>query len=245
LSIDGIKKAHEIGRGQGSYQKVQDVINIIKDYPELSLSTVSVVTPKNVKYLSESVRFLVKQGVDRLRIPVQFDDRWDPDELGIFRKEYEKAYTFLILNKRKGGKTDFDEYKAPDPLKPVFQCDAGKDDYVVSPEGELYGCNMLIPWSRKAVEMNTTHHFTGLSLGHVNDLGSKIVEKRRETLLNDMRLIGQYFRHTSDTQCRNCDYIDVCGVCPATGMIYSDDPCFVPDWVCSIKKTVIDVSSKF
>ena len=245
LSVDGIEQAHEIGRGKGSFQKVQDVMYIIKEYPELSLSTVSVVTPMNVKYLSESVRFLVEQGVDRLLLTFQLDEGWNPDELRAFREEYEKAYTYLILNKRKGGKAEFDEYGPPDPLKSVFQCSAGDGVIVVTPEGELYSCLELIPWSRKAVEMNTIDHFAGLSLGHITDLGSKKVEKRREAIRTDERLIGQYFRHTTKEQCGNCDYIELCGVCPVAGMIYSDDPCFVPDWICSIKKIVIDVASKF
>lgn len=245
LSIDGIRQAHEIGRGIGTFKRVQDILHIIKEYPEMSLSTVSVVTPENVKYLSESVWFLVEQEVDRLRLTFQLDERWNPDELCVLREEYEKAYTYLILNKRKGGKTEFDEYGSPSPLKPIFQCDGGDGIIIVTPEGELYSCLELIPWSRKAVQMNTIDHFAGLSLGRINDLGSKKVERKREAIRTDKRLSGQYFRHTSDTQCRDCDYIEICGVCPVAGMIYSDDPCFVPDWICSIKKIVMNVTSKF
>jgi uncharacterized protein len=245
LSIDGTRQAHETGRGEGTFKKVQDAFHIIKEYPELTLSTVSVVTPKNVEYLSESVRFLVEQGVDHLHTTFQLDEIWNPDDLRVLREEYEKAYTYLILNKRKGGKTEFDEYGTPDPMRPVFQCDGGYGVLIVTPEGELYSCLMLIPWSKKAVEMNTIDHFKGFGLGHVTELGSKKVEKRQEALLIDDRLSCQYFRHSSDKQCRNCDYIDVCGVCPAAGMIYSDDPYFVPDWVCSIRRTIFDVAGKF
>ena len=245
LSIDGNRQAHEIGRGEGTFKKVQDVFHIIKEYPELTLSTVSVVTPKNVEYLSESVRFLVEQGVDRLRMTFQLDERWIPDDLCVLREEYEKAYTYLILTKRKGGKTEFDEYGSPAPLRPVFQCDGGDGVIIVTPEGELYSCLEFIPWSRKAVKMNTIDHFADLSLGHIDDLGSKKVERKREAIRTDKRLSGQYFRHTSDTQCRDCDYIEICGVCPVAGMIYSDDPYFVPDWICSIKKIVMDVASKY
>ncbi len=245
LSIDGVKQAHEIGRGSGSFARIEKVLSLFKRYPDILLKTVSVITPKNVKYLFESVSFLVDLGVNELQLTFQYDHEWNRGELDVLRDQYKKAYDLLMVQKTQGAKIRFNEVRPPNPLKPVFQCSAGKEGVVVTPEGLLYGCIMLIPWSKRAVELDITDHFAGLCLGHIDKINSKIFNKRLKQAYSDKRLSGQYFRHTSTAHCSTCEYLSLCSVCPASSMIYYDDPLLVPDWICEIKKIIFNISKKF
>jgi len=44
LSIDGIKQAHEIGRGAGSFTKIKEVLSLYQSLPLIPLKIISVIT---------------------------------------------------------------------------------------------------------------------------------------------------------------------------------------------------------
>jgi len=244
LSIDGIKEAHEIGRGKRSFFKVERIFTYLKEYPDFPLRIVSVITPENVIYLFRSVQYLVSQGVDELALSVQYDCYWSKPALEILEYQYKKAFCYLIECKSKGNRIQFDELRPPDTLRPVFQCNPGKYRIVVTPGGFLYTCSMLIPWSKRAFEMNNLHHFDDLCLGHIDSISQEVLKKKIKLLYSKRKLYGQYFRHTSQTECRDCEYIYQCSVCPAISMIYSSDPLYIPDWVCKINKILYSIGQE-
>jgi uncharacterized protein len=236
LSIDGDKKAHESGRGKASFTTIEKVLSLYKDFPEIPIKIKMVITPDNVKYLHRSVTYLVSLGICNLDLNFCFDQKWPRNDIETLRDQYSNAYKFLVKHKAEGGKIRFKEMKKPDPLEPLFKCDAGQDRFAVTPDGFIYGCSMHIPWSKKAFELGTSRQLSELCLGHVDRLKGKKFQNTLDKLNTDKRLCGQFFYNTSGTKCLECEYIAQCNICPVYTMIFNEDHFLVPDWICEIKK---------
>jgi radical SAM protein with 4Fe4S-binding SPASM domain len=236
LSIDGNKSAHEEGRGIDTFDKIEELFSLYRMYPEIPLNIQMVVTPDTAKHLLDSVQFLVSAGVSKLNMNFCYDQAWSKDDLQILRDQYHKAYNYLVQYNKNGGEIRFKQKKKRDPLKPLFRCDAGQDLFAITPDGYIYGCSMHIPISKRAYEQNMYHLFSDLCLGHIDDIGENEFEHRLEALWTDKRFLGQYHFHTSKLECRDCDYVCQCDLCPVYAMIFSKDQFFVPDWMCEIKR---------
>jgi len=236
LSIDGDRNTHESGRGKNSFRTVENVLALYEDFPEIPLKIQMVITPSNVCCLLQSVQYLVSIGVCDLSLNLCYDQKWNKKELETLQEQYHQAYTYLRKVRKEGSKIQFKEKRSPDPLDPLFRCDAGGNRYAITPDGFIYGCSMHIPWSKKAAKLGTAHHFSDLCLGHVNDLSKNKISERSAELSMDKRLFGQYFFRTSTTKCRECDFITKCDLCPAYAMIFNEDQYLVPDWICELKR---------
>lgn len=245
LSIDGTEEAHEMGRGKGSFDHVENVLPMYEAFPDFSLCTVSVITPENVIHLFDSVQYLVSKKVDELLLSLQYDCPWNRTDLEMLGHQYKKAFDYLVQYKSNGGKIKFNELRPPSPFKPVFQCNAGDNEIVVTPEGFIYGCSMHIPWSKRALDSNTQHRFEDLCLGHFGRFSTKGLKRKIESLTSNEWLRGQYYHRTSETECRNCEYLFQCAVCPAVSMIYCNDPLRIPDWVCEMNKTLYRIGRDY
>ena len=236
LSMDGDKNAHEIGRGVGTFKSARSALALLQNYADLSVNIVAVVSPSNVHLLHDSVQYLLEQGLDELLLTFQFDEIWNKNSINILSDLYEKSYKLLVKERGKNKSFTFYKYTPPPYGKPLFQCNAGENGFVVTPDGYLFGCYMLIPWSKSALKYNTLHRFNDFCLGHLKSIYSTDFNKKRNNLICDKRLIGQYFRSTPNNNCSSCEFVTQCTFCPAIALIYSTDYCQIPQWVCEIKK---------
>lgn len=236
LSIDGNKKAHERGRGKDSFISIEKTLSVYKEFPDFPLKVQMVITPDNVKHLLKSVRYLVSTGVSDLSLNFCYDQKWHKKEIKILHNQYSKTYNFLVKHNSEGGKIQFKEIKKPDPLKPLFRCEAGQDRFAITPDGFIYGCSMHIPWSKRAFDLGSSHHLSDLCLGHVSEQSGTEFKKRLNELSKDRRLFGQYFYQTSKKKCLECDYFNQCDLCPVYAMIFNQEKFLIPDWICDIKK---------
>jgi radical SAM protein with 4Fe4S-binding SPASM domain len=236
LSIDGIKEAHELGRGKNSFQSVENIISLFDDFPEYLPKIKSVITPDNVIYLCDSVRYLLSKNISDLNLNICLDQKWEDNQLQVLRAEYQKAYTYLYDYKTAGGNIQFKEIKKPDPMEPLFKCEAGQDRFAISPDGFIYGCSMHMPWSKKAQELGNMQIFSDLCLGRVNELPSNNFNKKLDGLFADTRFWGQYYYQTSDRKCLDCKYISQCEICPIFALIFNKNKDIIPDWICTIKE---------
>ena len=243
LSIDGNKRAHECGRGKGSFEKIQAVINLIKSLPHIFLKTYSVITPQNVKYLCESIDFLIGIGAQELCFSFQLDCEWESEALQMLKNNFKEALFKLCKYRSQGGKV-YIEGLNPRPSGIFFvHCNPGEDRVTVTTEGYVYGCSMHIPWSVRAMESNTTESLSSLCFGHINNLNRAKLNDKLNMLSSDKRLSGQYSRYTAKKKCSQCEYIQQCAVCPIISLINSEDPFLIPEWVCEIKQIIFKTSS--
>ena len=101
LSIDGILEAHDIERknhkGSGSFSEVNKAISLISSNKNKIKFTIQMcLSPFNVKYLSESFRYLLEKGVADTfiyLIPIVNPDYcWEKEDSRVFRKEVKKLF---------------------------------------------------------------------------------------------------------------------------------------------------------
>ena len=147
--------------------------------------------------------------------------------------------------KSKGGKIRFDELKPITGFKLPFHCRPNKDTLVITPDGFMYSCVTHIPWSRKSYELNTVNRFKNLCLGKLGQTSFNDVLKSIESNKSYKWLCGQYSKRASHNECKNCEYILQCKVCPATSMIYSKEPTQIPHWICEIKKGLYKIGRDY
>jgi uncharacterized protein len=236
LSIDGNKRAHELGRGKGSFASIEKVLARYNDFPEIPINIQMVITPNNVRHLLHSVQYLVSLGTSQLDLNLCCDQKWNQNDIETLRDQYSNAYNYLVKHKKEGGKIRFKEIKKTDPLKPLFKCDAGRDRFAITPDGFIYGCSMQVPWSKRALASDGNQTLSQLCLGHVDQLEENTLNNQLEKIYMDKRLWGQLFYYTSDTKCSSCNYITRCNICPVYAMIFTDEVFLVPDWICEIKR---------
>ena len=104
---------------------------------------------------------------------------------------------------------------------------------------------MHLPWSKRAIELGTLPNFKGLCLGNVNNLFKENLQERIIKLNSDQRFCDNYYRYSSRRYCRECEYMVNCAVCPVYSLIYNNDPLLVPDHICKLKETTIDIRRGF
>jgi uncharacterized protein len=172
LSIDGVRAAHEATRptrgGRSSFAAVEGALERLVAHGAW-FQTISVVDPRNVRWLGESLRFLVARGVERLTLNPNFHAAWSDDELAAWSRGYEAAaalyverclagapvYLSVIEDKLiahvKGGLADED------------RCRFGHGAVAVAPSGNLYPCERLVEEDTGALRIGDV--FAGLARG--------------------------------------------------------------------------------
>ena len=245
LSLDGIREAHEGGRGEGCFSKVMENVSLLKSFSGFPFKINMVVTPKTLIYLEKSVRFLLSLDTDELTLNFQNDCDWNEEDIELLHDLYEKVWCLLCEYKSKKPSFTFGEkYQIP-PNKFFSKCNAGKEGLVITPEGWIYGCIMHVPWSKVAEKNGTVKNFQGLCLGNVDAAFETDIANRVDSLYSDRRLYGQIYRYTSTGECCDCEYITRCNVCPIYPVIYGDDPFLIPDTICKINKVIFDVIERY
>jgi uncharacterized protein len=155
ISLDGNELMHNTHRkyanGAGTFK---DVINGLKNlqkyYKNKEYSINLVVTPQNVKYLSDSVKYLyLEHNIEDIAIADDLYSDWD-DYAQIWENEYKKIGDFYIemFRKDKFIKISFIEDKIATGIKGGYDacktCSFGENEVIVAPSGNLYPCERLI-----------------------------------------------------------------------------------------------------
>jgi uncharacterized protein len=153
LSIDGIREAHDAGRpkmgGGSSFDEVERGLSVLlrRGTP---FETISVVTPSNVKWLGESVRWLVELGVPRVSLNPCYEAYFSDEELSLYGEGLAAAadvMTECFRNGRVVSMTVFDN-KILAALKGGLangdKCSLGSTSVSVAPSGNLYPCERLV-----------------------------------------------------------------------------------------------------
>ncbi len=153
LSIDGIRQAHESGRpkmgGGSSFDDVARGLSVLlrRGAP---FETISVVTPTNVRWLGETVEWLVELGVPRVSLNPCYEAFFSDEELELYGAGLTRAADIMTDCFRHGrvvSMTVFDN-KILAALKGGLangdKCSLGSTSLSVAPSGNLYPCERLV-----------------------------------------------------------------------------------------------------
>jgi uncharacterized protein len=153
LSLDGVRAAHEATRptrgGKSSFEAVVRGLDRLLA-AGAPLMTISVVDPRNVQLLGDSVGFIAGRGVERIVLNPNYSAPWTDAALATWRRGFADVTALWLERRRqkrplyvnvlddklvvaaKGG------YEARD------RCDMGHGRVAVAPSGNLYPCERLL-----------------------------------------------------------------------------------------------------
>ncbi|UCH35644.1 MAG: radical SAM protein [Armatimonadota bacterium] len=153
LSFDGVRAAQDACRryrgGASSFADTQQaMLTLLGYFPDLVVC--AVVSPENVRYLPESIDFLLGSGATRLLLNPNFFDTWDDRHLALWREGYEYAARCFERALRSGRfvHVNFITAKIAAHLKGGYElrdcCDFGQKEVAVAPSGNLYPCQRMV-----------------------------------------------------------------------------------------------------
>jgi uncharacterized protein len=212
VSLDGTQAAHDLTRpfvgGRSSHAEVLRGLKIALQRAPLT-EVICVVDPANVKYMAESAKFILDQGVRVLSLSMNYSAEWDEAAMALYESELEKVGNEFERRFRNGE----DVYIASidgkivgrlkNGLKECDRCSFGVGEIAVAPSGNLYPCERLVG------EDNQTR----FQIGHI-DSG---IDTAKVSAINRRRT-------TLDPVCQACDIRDRCmNTCGCSNAFSSGD----------------------
>ena len=153
VSIDGVREAHEANRpypsGRSSFDDVfTSLQKVVKRFP--AVTSASVVTPRSVSYLADSVRMLLDLGVRYVRLQINHFEDWSDENLDLLEAQMMAVGDTVVERYRRGGEPIVDriEDKIVTHLRGCKRrkdpCPFGAGEVAVAPSGNLYPCDRLV-----------------------------------------------------------------------------------------------------
>jgi uncharacterized protein len=157
LSIDGIKEAHDATRptrgGRSSFDGVARALRLLVERKGW-FETISVVDPKNVGFLGETVRWLAAEGVTRIAFNPSYGADWSDEDLEAWERGYREAAALYVERALAGTPIyincveDKLVTRVKDGYQPEDRCKFGHGSAAVSPAGNLYPCERMVAEDR-------------------------------------------------------------------------------------------------
>lgn len=158
ISLDGIKKHHDIGKGKGSYDIVIDAIKYAKEHG-ISVHTSTMIGKRNIDDINHILEVSEKMGfMTEWLLPFYNGSaEWIPEE-----KKLKKALVFLYECKKNGYRItsskktimnaiDWVDYQGRRHIKSgevnwtnIPDCSAGKYGFIMENDGKIYPCGQQI-----------------------------------------------------------------------------------------------------
>lgn len=152
ISLDGTKYTNNLNRkmksGDNYYEKVIHQIKILVA-ENRKFNIRMTVTPNNVQYFMENIRFFWKIGIDRIYIGFDEFTNWSNEDLinlDSQMTELDEFYLTNIVNNRNKIINLYD-FKTSTFIakREIAYCSAGTDNhFVIDCEGNIYPCNYVI-----------------------------------------------------------------------------------------------------
>lgn len=229
LSFDGM--AQDAFRKRGSFKPIVSVLEKSLAKSDIYLETNSVFTPKGVKYLSQSIQFIIELGVPNVGISPSQTSSWGSSSLVRLKEELGSLSRFILSFYRKKEIMPLTNFRK-DSRKGLFSCYAGKDRMAMTPDGKLWGCHLFADCFKGK---EGTEEYRRYCFG---DLSTFIENHERiypEVLMNYSRLRMDHF-YTPDMLCILCEELKECGICPVDNKFTGPNMREIPLWRCKINK---------
>ena len=240
---DGVKEAHDRYRvhpdGRGSWEEawrgLQNVRLYIDSNPPIRLTY----TPKTVKYLYESVKFLLKHGLTRIAAEPVYEVEWTLDDLIELKNQLVKISELAFHVLRRGTRFDFkpirdaiSPYLTPFGRNPPEQkpdrCGLATAGIAVDYDGTIYPCHRFVSIHDPESEVAIGDVFNGIN------------EEKRRNWITKWKL--RRLTSSNPKLCINCPFKSACiGGCLAVNYDLYGDINTVPEWFCKIHRIYLEV----
>jgi len=238
LSFDGL--AQEIHRHGSSLKEIDKALDLLKDHPGIDLDVNSVFTPESVYLLSDSLQYIWQKGVPNVAFSLSSKEIWGPGSQAILKAELKQVETALAALYERAGTIPVESYAKPQQNR-IFRCTGGQDRMAVTPEGQVWGCDLFAShFSHDKNHLDANPFY----FGRINDFITSHPTTCPKISQNYARLSTDNF--ASPTQpCFLCDYLPECGICPIDAAFSGHPLGQVPAHLCEIKRILIDSKRRF
>jgi len=153
LSIDGNAAMHDALRrfpdGRGSHE---DCVRALSHYAGSSAQAevIVVVDPRNVQHLSESVGWLISQGIGSISLNPNFYVAWPDSALEVWTTAYARIGDRYADEFRRGSPVRINVFdgkirvRIKEGYAACDKCGFGVDEVAVAPSGNLYPCERIV-----------------------------------------------------------------------------------------------------
>lgn len=233
LSFDGY--AQDIGRKKGTYDKTVSLIKEILKFPNISLQTNSVFTPKTIAHLAKSIESIVELGAPEIHLSFSLTNRWNKSSLQKMATELAKLREILTCHYRATGSLPVTFFSETEE-KGVWQCPGGYNTMSISPDGKVWGCPLFHEhFKGKEYSDEYNKYFFGNLQNFIEN---------HEEYYPGIAANYEWFRMdnlwTTHAQCTNCPDVEKCSVCTTDVL-----PGKVPNFICKINKIKIKENNRF
>lgn len=229
LSFDG--RAQDISRKKGTFGLLASLIPRILARPRIHLETNSVFSSETVGYLSDSVRWIVQMGVEKLNVDFAHVPPWTASSLGRLGEEIARVGEYFesrYEHRRDVPWVGF--YERPE--REVFRCSAGLDHMALSAQGALWGCVLFAQYFAGRA---STEEYRKYCFGRVDSFIKNPDEIYARKMVNYSELRMDRFS-TPDRACLMCREAEFCRVCPAVAAVSTGEIGRIPTWICELGK---------
>lgn len=251
LSFDGVREAQDF-RGGGTFETLDRVLDSLRerhtDYFRRSVEISVTVSPRAVRFLSDSVDYLLGKGVQEIDLtPVMTTSPgWDDGCLRELEAQFERVLQSSLEHLEKIGEVPLLLYAGKGRLSGPqvtsrAMCEiVDSNSWAVDVDGRVSGCTLFAPSIQEFGSDLLRECGPVLSLGHVTDpdLLAKCASfpdaVRRLPIFSEKEK-----KYSSYRACADCRFFSACVTCPASiGFAEGNaDPHRVPDYYCAFNYT--------
>lgn len=230
ISIDGNSKMHNTHRlyadkSESFTKLVKNLALAQQSFDSSKLSTVTVVTPQNIEYLNESVKFLHKDmKIRRVRISVDYFSDWEATDIIEIQFAKLKEYILECYRANDDIYVDIIDEKIKSHIQnSCFECNFGEFKIGIAPSGTLYPCERLIGEDRGELSIgNVFNGFDGEAL-------AKIISSRGN----------------KNEECQECEFKPRCvNSCGCTNYYLTGDIAQTNGVLCYFQKLIINTADE-
>jgi sulfatase maturation enzyme AslB (radical SAM superfamily) len=253
LSLDGAAGAQE-QRAPGTFSVLDRKLDRLRTrHPEFYNSNLRIavtVTPANLSYFAESVRYLLRKRIARIAMmpSIVSDASWDTERIDELDAQFARILEMNLAHLHRTGESPLeilrnDEEPQPHPLKRPPMCGIVRASGIaLDVDGEVYGCNLLVGSYQDFGSPSMRDRMEKLRLGSVDNpaLGRRLasfpaaVERSRIFHRKDRK-------YSTYGKCKECRWFDQCFMCPAciVHVPGSDDPDRISDFYCAFNRVAL------
>ena len=231
LSFDAA--AQDAGRKKGSYKSLVAILDKLLEREGIEIATNSVFTPETIKYLKNSICFLLEKNVPSVDISFSTLSPWENDSLLKLEKVLSSVKTDLIAYYKDKRNIPITNFLRRDETK-IFACGAGASRMALSPEGYLWGCNFFYDLARRQGEplLKNSYCFGEL------DVFKKDMSAIYPRVLEEYKPLKMEYFFSKDMFCQLCPHLNDCAVCPAEAAFLTNIIGMIPVHFCKLRKII-------
>lgn len=233
LSLDGNAHRHNLLRrmanGDESHEKCALALQYFKDFPKQCV-VILVIDPRNANGLTESITWLVDQGMRRFILNPNYYTTWNTTALETWQQELANLGEFYVRCFQSNHAIEIDMFdsKIESRIKGISsrcqECGYGVGEIAIAPSGAIYPC----------VRSVGDDHDSEMRLGNVFD---GFDHARRSQILAS--------RHVTHDECTTCEAKERCeNWCACINRGTTGDINRVSGLVCHHEKTVIATADR-